>query len=213
MMRFGVVVGCAAHIPIPLRREGARVCTPRRVPAVSAAGSPAAIGSQCSPILAGACDDRSGYSLGSPPARGPRPRCPTTTPPIVPRFAYMNQSDRSVGRNGTEAILSGKEGFTFLPEFLPVVGYHINAALMLSLGVSMQHADQGDMHDGYWEMSTDEWTRLTGLKRMAQDNARHVLRETGVWHERLEGYPARRQTRVDLNELIAALCSVKKSDP
>jgi hypothetical protein len=61
-------------------------------------------------------------------------------------------------------------------------------------------------------MSMDEWTRRTGLKRMAQDNARHVLRETGMWHERIAGYPARRQTRIDLNKLIAALHRVKKND-
>jgi hypothetical protein len=59
------------------------------------------------------------------------------------------------------------------------------------------------LRDGWFWKTSREWQDALGLSVREQDSARAGLRKSGLWHEKLQGNPARLFFRVDLEALHA----------
>jgi len=62
---------------------------------------------------------------------------------------------------------------------------------------------QQPLRDGWFWKTSREWQDALGLSGREQDSARAGLRKSGLWHEKLQGNPARLFFRVDLEALQA----------
>ena len=89
------------------------------------------------------------------------------------------------------------------------IGYHavlakalksVPAAVMLSQGLFWQRVASGKNQDWWW-VTAEEWYNQTGLTDESQATARKVLRDSGVWHEKRQGLPAKLYYRIDLDGL------------
>lgn len=78
-------------------------------------------------------------------------------------------------------------------------------ALMLGHALYWTHhwLARQPLRDGWFWQTSREWQDALGLSAREQDSARAGLRKSGLWHEKLQGNPARLYFRVDLEALQA----------
>ena len=95
----------------------------------------------------------------------------------------------------------------FYYESLPLFGHSTGAVLMLSVALHEQGKlkPPETMHDGWWPCSHARWFTLTGLTRYQQEAARKRLNKHDFWRERVWGYPAKNEFRLDIAPLEQAL--------
>lgn len=78
----------------------------------------------------------------------------------------------------------------------------VTCALWLSHVVGYQETLRYVDEERLWfELSTEEMTRITGLSRWEQETARRRLRDLSILRERRVGMPARRQLAIDWDQL------------
>lgn len=119
----------------------------------------------------------------------------------------LRQSNRFAPNHPTEGFDDGRvfwlfaaEPISFRMEFVPIVG-GVLPALMLSYAITLQ----GQSEDGWFSLTSKEWSQVTGISQDEQASARRKLRESGCWDERLSGLPARLYYHVNITELINRL--------
>lgn len=80
------------------------------------------------------------------------------------------------------------------------------AALFLTQAEDWQRSAAAQA-GGWWEKTAEQWTDETGLSRREQENARKILKELGILHEKRAGAPAKLYFYIDrlkLDELLEA---------
>lgn len=95
----------------------------------------------------------------------------------------------------------------FYYQWLPLFGHSTGAVLMLSVALHEQGKlkPSETMYDGWWPCSHARWFELTGLSRRQQEAARKRLNKHDFWRERVWGYPAKNEFRLDIAPLEQAL--------
>lgn len=85
----------------------------------------------------------------------------------------------------------------------------VPAAAMLSQGIYWQQKSN-DPNGWFW-VTADQWWEQTGVTEESQQTARKVLRNAGVWEEKLMGLPAKMHYRVNVETLVAVISGYLES--
>lgn len=116
--------------------------------------------------------------------------------------------------NSSHPALETQDLFTLLDRpiayhrcFVPLVG--VTGAVMLSQALYWTKRTKNS--DGWFYKTQEEWEEETGLTRFEQEGARKKLRGARFWKEKLSGVPATLHFRIDMDELAAALASMRKT--
>ena len=104
-------------------------------------------------------------------------------------------------------MINADNTIVFHYEWLPLLRRSTNAVLMLSVAFHEQSKKKPPetIYDGWWPCSHTRWFELTGLTRRRQETARQLLNRHDFWRERVWGYPARSEFRLDIGPLEQAL--------
>ena len=90
----------------------------------------------------------------------------------------------------------------FYPELLHLLESSTSAALMLSIGIAKQRDLPAKK---FWPYDKEQWELTTGMSRRVQDSTRKILNKHDFWRERVWGYPATNEFRIDFSLLDEAL--------